>query len=156
MINIHKPKLQNSNQPTQQGNSLKLEIIGTNEIRVTERWEVTPSRKYEDAGVETANKGYKWITDWKLGNNYIVTQIYNDKNELVGTYWDMTSNIRGNLNEMKTFDWYLDIFKTRDGVVHVLDEDELKLAVEAGYLTNNEENTITKRAAEIVRTLKGQ
>lgn len=94
MLNkIHRPKLLYSGSSNESGNRYEIQSLSGKAIVTTEHWDVTPSREWRDAGVITAQKGYTWITKWELGAHSVATKILDEKQNLVGIYWDITSKV---------------------------------------------------------------
>lgn len=149
MIKIHKPHLIQSNVAYGNGNKVNQDVISETTIISTEYWINEPVREYIDAGVITAKKGYAWITTWELGKNYISTRILDENGNLVGIYWDITSQVKKTNEHYEAYDWYLDVFKTADKKVFILDEDELEKAVLAGFLTQSKAEIARKNALNI-------
>ena len=147
---LHKPQLIQSDIPYGEGNVITQEIVSDKEMFVTEYWEKKPSREWIDAGIYTAKKGYKWTTRWKLGKNYITTKILNENGELIGFYWDITSQVKKINKQFQAYDWYLDIFKISDKKIVLLDEDELEQALKIGFITKEQAETAKKTAEDII------
>lgn len=150
---IHKPYLLSSKIKFEKNNILASKSISDFILETTEAWIENPGRPYVDAGVTTAKKGYQWITTWEQNKQYITTKIVDENGRLVGIYWDVTSLVNKNGESFQAYDWYLDIFVAFDGIVHLLDEDELDLAVKQGFLSNKEAQIARKTANEIVKKL---
>jgi len=153
---IHPPRFLSSNTKYGETNKLVVMHISNSICVTTEIWLEEPERSYVDAGIVTAKKSYQWITTWNLNRNYISTKILNEKGKLIGTYYDITSIVNKKGEEFEADDWYLDILVTSDGKVHLLDEDELQMAVEEGYLNEKEANLAKKTANEILNSLDGE
>lgn len=156
MLEINKPHLIQSNVAYGEDNTITEQVISDIITISTEYWTKEPTRKWIDAGVVTAKKGFKWITKWELGKNYISTKILDTNDNLVGTYWDITSEVTKENGHYQAYDWYLDVFRTAGNHAVVLDEDELVEALEAGFLTKNEVEIAHKNAQDIFQNMKSE
>lgn len=150
---IHPPRFLSSNTKFGKKNKLEVKKISNSTLITTETWMEDPERAYVDAGVVTAKKSYRWITTWELDKNNISTKILNEQGKLVGTYWDITSPVNKDGETFKAYDWYLDVFVTPDDKIYLLDEDELKMAVEQGHLNEKEAALAKKTAGDIIHSV---
>ncbi|MBR6571312.1 MAG: DUF402 domain-containing protein [Clostridia bacterium] len=91
---------------------------------------------YEHGDVTIANVGNTWL-QLALENSRIwVTAMYNNRNELLQIYFDITNGNRIETSDNPTFeDLYLDVVLEADGTLHVLDRDELDEALEQGQIS---------------------
>lgn len=101
-----------------------------------------------------AKPGYKWISRWEEGENYIMTKMLDEKGNLVGFYCDICDPVRKNEDGFESNDWYLDVWKPANQLPQLLDEDELEDAIEAGYLTEEQANIARQIASQLMIELK--
>jgi len=89
--------------------------------------------------VKIAEKDYSWIQIAQKGAFWWLTAMFDEQDHLIELYFDITA---GNLftdPENPTFrDMYLDLVLRPDGVVALLDEDELDEALEKQEITQEE------------------
>ena len=145
--NLHKPKHLQSNVPYKEGNLITQEIISDTKIIVTEHWLKAPLKKWTIRGTPIAAKGYAWVTVWELGKNYLTTKFINATGNLVGYYWDITSEVKKSGSIFEIYDWYLDVWLVPGEKPVLLDEDEFTDAIKAKYL-NQKEATLAKKTAD--------
>lgn len=150
---IHKQHLIQSNTPHQEENTITQEVVSKDTHISTEVWESEPTREWIDAGVVTAKKGYKWITKWESGKNYITTKIIDEKDNLVGFYWDITSQVIFSNKQFQAYDWYLDIFITPNNEIFLLDEVELELALEAKFIDKDQARIAKETAKDVIKNI---
>lgn len=84
------------------------------------------------------DNGYEWIMLYPDNGNYSITIIYDNKHTLVEWYFDVASEVSLLNNIPYQDDLYLDmvILPTRE--VSILDEDELKLALDEKLITDTD------------------
>jgi len=129
---IHQPKYITSQQGMGLPNTTKsAELIDANTLVTTEIWNEM-DKPWTQSGITTANKGYKWITKWEVGKNYVITGNIDDKGNLLSYYCDICSSVERNGDNFSFTDWYLDVFLpvggvpvTADKVVSLLKSGEL-------------------------------
>lgn len=91
---------------------------------------------YEHGDVTIVNEGDTWLQIAFRDAYYWVTAMFDQNNELLQIYFDITNGNCLDNEENPTFDdLYLDIMMEPDGTLHLLDRDELDEALEAGEIT---------------------
>ena len=76
------------------------------------------------------DRNYIWMGIYPDKANYTITAMYDDKNNLKEWYFDISNNIGVGYDFIPyEEDLYLDLVLVPDGRYHVLDEDELKEAL---------------------------
>ena len=101
--------------------------------------------------VKVVEKNYSWIQLAQEGARWWLTAMFDEKDTLLQMYFDITAgNLFDNAENPKFRDMYLDLVLRPDGVVVLLDEDELTEALENGAITQTEFEQ-TKAAAEKLR-----
>ena len=137
-MSIHEPKNRQSiiglGSPN---NFLETKLLHSSLAIVTETWG-NMEEPYIESNTILANTGYVWITEWEVGKNYIMTKMFDIKNELVGIYCDISSPVTKTDNVFEMIDWYLDVWQEAGKKPILLDEDELEEALKAGYISEQE------------------
>ena len=106
--------------------------------------------------VHLVDDGYKWLQILPLDKRYSITTMIDDKDEIVQWYFDITKQNAIDINSQPFYDdLYLDVVVFPSGEIVLLDEDELKAALESGDITQidfdlayNETNHIMKGIAK--------
>lgn len=91
-----------------------------------------------DNDVCIINDGYCWIEMYPDDENYAITTIFDNKENLVEWYVDAVLNCNIEKGIVCYDDLYLDISVKPDGQWTMLDEDELLQARDEGEITQNE------------------
>lgn len=97
-----------------------------------------PEQPWVESGVTIADESYRWVTEWEAGRPYIITKFLNEVGELGGVYCDISRPVKRVDGGFTFVDMYLDVWLVPGQEPVILDEDELKEAVEAGYVTQTE------------------
>ena len=114
--------------------------------RVTEPLTV----KYEDGDVLIADKGYSWLQVAFREQFFWATVMYDDKGNFMQGYFDITAgNTFEDMENPKFQDMYLDLVLFGDGRIQVLDEDELKEALEQSEITEEQYLQTVKAGKEL-------
>ena len=88
-----------------------------------------------DGDVVIADVGYKWFQIAPRGRYFWLTVMFDERNELVQMYFDITGGCEFSDPENPTFeDMYLDFVVSPDGDIRSLDEDDLDAALDAGQI----------------------
>ena len=81
------------------------------------------------------DNNYEWIEVYPENGKYVITIMFDDKNNLIEWYFDISKNI-GILNGIPyEDDLYLDMIITPSGEKIIIDEDELMSAYNRGDIT---------------------
>ncbi|SHJ06681.1 hypothetical protein SAMN02745163_01224 [Clostridium cavendishii DSM 21758] len=98
--------------------------------------------------------GYIWLEIVPLEGNYVITTMYNSNKEIVQWYFDITKN-KGITEEGIPFfdDLFLDVVILPNSKVLLLDEDELKEALDNGEITKQEFDMAYKEAKEVMESI---
>ena len=81
---------------------------------------------------------------WQSGG-YVLWRMFAADRTLVGTLFHICKNTAIGVHSVSYDDLILDIWVNPQGIVRVLDEDELADAIKAGLVTENEQNWIEKQ-----------
>lgn len=99
------------------------------------RWEI---KREDGKEVCILGNGYKWLGVYPDNETYAITALYDDKNELVEFYFDMTKENGVFNGKPYIVDIYLDLVITPENEKIVLDEDELQDALDQNILGKEE------------------
>jgi predicted RNA-binding protein associated with RNAse of E/G family len=119
----------------------------------TETWGALPC-PWTESGTIIAQSGYKWVTRWEVGRPYIITKIYDDAGNFVGTYCDITSAVMQKSNGFECHDMYLDIWQVPGKQPVLLDEDELEQALAASYISKAEADSARLAAEDLLHLFR--
>ena len=86
--------------------------------------------------------------------NYAITAIFNENEKVIEWYIDIIKDSGLENNIPYIDDLYLDIVITHKNEIYVLDEDELKQALEEGDINEDEYNLAIKTGNQIIENLK--
>ncbi|HEX2947734.1 MAG TPA: DUF402 domain-containing protein [Clostridia bacterium] len=95
--------------------------------------------------------GYSWIQRLPINKNWSVTTMFDNKSNIVQWYFDITKQNSIDENSQPFYDdLYLDIVIFPSGEVVLLDEDELKEALESGDITQSDFDLAYSEANKIM------
>ena len=97
---------------------------------------------------------YKWLEMFPYNKNYAITAIFNENEKVIEWYIDIIKDSGLENNIPYIDDLYLDIVITHKNEIYVLDEDELKQALEEGDINEDEYNLAIKTGNQIIENLK--
>ena len=95
---------------------------------------------------------YKWLEIYPDNENYCITAIYNDKGNIVEWYFDIADSIGETNGIPYEDDLYLDVVIVPDGRINILDEDELKDALDRREISQKQYDMAHKTADNIIET----
>lgn len=84
------------------------------------------------------NENYEWIEVYPDNSNYALTIMFDDKQNLIEWYFDVSKNVGVENGVPYEDDLYLDLVITPQGNKLVLDEDELKEALSRCEITEED------------------
>lgn len=119
---------------------------------LTEIWDKLETA-WTESGYTIADEGFKWVSTWEIGKNYIISKLYDKTGNHVADYYDITSTITRNNNDICCRDWYLDVWKPSGSDPVLLDEEDLTRAVDANYLSTQEAECARIVAQELINSL---
>jgi uncharacterized protein len=116
-----------------------------------------PSIKiYCNKPVKIVDNGYYWLQFAPKDKQYWLTVMYNEKEELIQYYFDITKeNVTLDKGESYFYDLFLDIVLLPDGSMFLLDEDELEEALMDKTITERDFEKAHAVADELMKKLKG-
>lgn len=106
-------------------------------------------KMYFGKEIVLADEGYYWLQLGFENENVWLTSIYDEKGEFVEYYFDITR--KNVIDGKKSYfeDMFLDIF-VHGNDIRILDEDELKIALDEGVITQSEFDFAELKAKEII------
>lgn len=148
---LHPPKHISSTEGLGLNTTKHLEFKGENKAVGTETWGELET-PWMESGTIIAEPGYTWVTRWEAGKPYIITKFLNAEGELAGVYCDISRPVEREEDGFTFDDMYLDVWMVPGQEPVILDEDELKEAVQSGYITQAE----AERALEVALALSNE
>lgn len=101
-----------------------------------------------------ADKGYIWMQQFPKGENYALTTMINNKNEIIQWYFDICKEFKVNRKGIPYFyDLYLDIVVLPKGELIVLDGDELEDALRNKNITYEEYKLAWEETKRLVKEI---
>ena len=112
---------------------------------------------YGDIPVKIIDTGYYWLQFGPENQNYWLTVMYNEAEELVQFYFDITdSNTILDHGESWFYDLLLDVVLIPGGNLVLLDEDELKHALRDGDIAREQYDKAYRIANRLMSELAGK
>ena len=106
-------------------------------------------------GITIVEKGYTWLQIALKETHYWLTAMYNQADELVQIYFDITNGCSFEDPINPTFeDMFLDLVLLPDGTFRILDQDELEEALSAGLITRIQYETAKDDLEKLVCYLR--
>ncbi len=109
-----------------------------------------------DKGLCIQDVEYKWLEFYDYSSKERLTAIYDDKNKIVEWYFDIAREIGKENGIPYEDDMYLDVVLTPKGDIILLDEDELKDAIDNGYITKKDFDEAYETANNLIEKIKGK
>ena len=112
---------------------------------------------YGDIPVKIIDYNYYWLQFGPEDQDYWLTVMYNEKEELVQYYFDVTdSNTILDNGESRFTDLMLDVVVLPDGKIILLDEDDLEEALQGGEITQEQFDKAYGVARQLMEELDGK
>lgn len=97
--------------------------------------------EYESEPYCLAADGYKWLMILPMDEYWCITAMYNQENEIIEWYFDISKNNFIDERGMPCIDdLFLDLVLLPDGRIIMLDEDELQEALDSGQIIKDDYN----------------
>ena len=106
-------------------------------------------------GLCIQDTNYKWLEFYDYNSKVRMSAVYNEKNEIVEWYFDIARSIGKEKGVPYEDDLYLDVVLGPTGRIILLDEDELKEALERNEMTREEYNQAYQTAYDLIHRLEG-
>ena len=105
-------------------------------------------------GKSIIDNNYKWLEFYDYNSKVKLTAIYNENNKIVEWYFDIAREIGKENGVPFEDDLYLDVVVTPEGKIILLDEDELKEALNRMEITDLEYKNVYREANQLIEKLK--
>lgn len=99
---------------------------------------------------------YKWLEFYDYNSKVKLTAIYDENNTIIEWYFDIARKIGKENGIPYEDDLYLDVVVTPTGKIKLLDEDELKEALNKMQITELEYENAYKEANQLIDRLKNK
>ena len=107
-------------------------------------------------GKNIIDNDYKWLEFYDYNAKIKLTAMYDENNEIIEWYFDIAREIGKENGVPYEDDLYLDVVLTPDGKCILLDEDELKEALERREITENEYKEAFELANDLIKRIDGK
>ena len=115
------------------------------------------TKVYDTIPIRIIDKGYYWLQIGPENHNYWITVMYNELEEIVQYYFDITdTNTILDNGESWFYDLILDIVVLPDGKRFLLDEDELSEALRDNIITRKQYDKAYLTANNIMKEIDGK
>jgi len=102
------------------------------------------------------DSNYKWLEFYDYNSKVKLTAFYDESNKIVEWYFDIAKEIGKENGLPYEDDMYLDVLVTDSGKLILLDEDELKDALDKNQITELEFEDAYKEANQLMNRLKNK
>jgi predicted RNA-binding protein associated with RNAse of E/G family len=147
-MSIHLPKRITSSGGLGLNTRKSIEWLGADCAVTMEIWP-KPSAPWRESGTVIADEGYIWKTEWRAGERFVRTDIYDAQKKFIATYIDICRPVTLAGGVFSFDDMYLDIWQPAAEKAALLDADELAMAVEQGAISPEE----AEEAAAVAKRL---
>ena len=100
------------------------------------------------------DNNYKWLEFYNYDSRIKLTAIYDENNEIIEWYFDIAREIGKDNGVPYEDDLYLDIVVTPSGDVILLDEDELKEALDRFEVNESDYDMANNEAKKLIELLE--
>ena len=107
-------------------------------------------------GKSIVDNNYKLLGFYDYNSKIKLSAFYNDNNELIEWYFDVAKNIGFENGSPYEDDLYLDVILRPNGKILLLDEDELKSALEESKITKEDFDLAYFEANKLMKLLDGK
>lgn len=102
------------------------------------------------------DNNYKWLEFYDYNSKVKLTAIYDENNKIIEWYFDIAREIEKENGIPFEDDLYLDVVVTPTGEILLLDEDELKEALNRMEITKEEYKNAYKEANQLIDKLSNK
>ncbi len=103
-----------------------------------------------------ANDNYKWLEFYDYKSKIKLTTMYDENNEIIEWYFDIAREIGKENGIPYEDDLYLDVVLEPDGSTILLDEEELKDALDRNEISKKEYEEAYKLAYDLIHKINGK
>lgn len=126
-----------------------LSLFKMNEVRDSR------SFKYGDSTICVIDKGYSHMQYVPFAGDYALTAFINAEKDIVQWYFDIISGCGVDEKGIPFYDdMYLDVILLPNSEFYLVDEDELKEALEEGKITKTQFDMAYKAAYDLIEKIK--
>lgn len=108
----------------------------------------------ENSNLCIIDNDYKWLEFYDYSKRYMLTAMYNEKNEIIEWYFDIAREIGKENGIPYEDDLYLDVVMTPTGELILLDEDELQEAFNRFEVNKTDYDMAYSEAKQLMESLK--
>lgn len=95
------------------------------------------------------NTDYTWLELYPEKGNFALTIMFDEKGKLIEWYFDIAKNIGLENNIPYEDDLFLDLVVEPSGKIHILDKEELEIALENQIITQDDFNLANNVLSEL-------
>lgn len=135
----------------------KIEFVDNEELRgyisSIKIKDITEPLTIKTKGVDycIVDEGYSWIQYFPEGKNFVLTVMIDEKDNVIQWYFDISEKYELTGDGIPFYDdLFLDIAVLTTGEVILLDEDELKDALDKNEITEKQYNNAMRQAQELI------
>lgn len=96
------------------------------------------------------NDRYSWLEIYPKNKNYCITAMYDENGKISEWYFDVARQLGVENGVPFEDDLFLDVVVVPDGRIHLLDEDELELALKSNLINKTEYDFAYEIANKII------
>lgn len=115
-----------------------------------------PPKELGEDYIERANSGCKWLEFYPENSNVAMTVCFNKENKILQWYFDIMQNVGIKDGNPYFEDLYLDITITPENKIELLDEDEIKEALENKEITQKQYDMAYEEAERLIKKINGK
>ncbi|NJF24851.1 DUF402 domain-containing protein [Thermococcus sp. Bubb.Bath] len=105
-------------------------------------------------GVKVIDNGYNMLYFAFTGENCDILKVYDEEGNFKGLYIDVLAYTKRDGDNLEMLDLFLDVFVFPNGEAFLLDEDELEMALNYGFIDKKTFDFAYSVAREILEKLK--
>lgn len=106
-------------------------------------------------GTSILDTGYEWLEFYDYNSKIKLSALYNDNKEIIEWYFDIAKEIGKENGIPYEDDLYLDVVVNTKGEITLLDEDELKVALDRLEISKEDYNMAYAEANQLMNKLVG-
>lgn len=115
-----------------------------------------PPKELGEDYIERANSGCKWLEFYPENSNVAMTVCFNIENKILQWYFDVINKVGIEGKNPYFEDLYLDVTITPENKIDLLDEDELKEALETNDITQEQYDMAYETARTLIQKIDGK
>ena len=115
-----------------------------------------PPKELGEDYIERANSGCKWLEFYPESSNVAMTVCFNKENKILQWYFDVMQNVGIKDGNPYFEDLYLDVTITPENKIELLDEDEIKEALENNDITQQQYDMAYEEVEKLIKKINGK